>query len=93
MAFAAIVSGVAVYIPLNLFDQLVFDTTRTFGLLMLTGIAGSLGLITYITLSWLFNIGEVHSFFALMQRVGRAAPVLFAPANEVINDREKDTLA
>lgn len=93
MAFAAVVSGVAVYIPLKLFDQLVFDTSRTFGLLMLTGIAGSLGLITYISLSWLFNIGEVHSFFALMRRVGRVTPMLFAPANEVINDREKDTLA
>ena len=93
MTFAAVVSGVAVYIPLKLFDQLVFDTSRTFGLMLLTGIAGMLGLMTYILLSWLFDIGEVHAFLAMMRRVSKAAPVLFAPANEVINDREKDTLA
>ena len=30
-------TGAALYIPLKLLDQLVFDTTRTFGLMLLTG--------------------------------------------------------
>ena len=93
MTFAAIISGMAVYIPLKLFDQLVFDTSRTFGLLLLTVIAGTLGLCMYVLLSWLFDIGEVHTFIAMMKRVGKFSPVLVTPANEVINDREKDTLS
>lgn len=93
MTFAAIVSGVAIYIPLKLFDQLIFDTSRTFGLLLLTCIAGGIGLVMYIVLSWLFNISEVHSFIALMRRVGKSTPVFLIPANEVINDKENDSVS
>ena len=41
---SSIVMGVALYIPIKLLDQLVFDTTRTINLLILTGIASVLGL-------------------------------------------------
>lgn len=92
MLIAAVATGIAVYIPLKLFDQLVFDTTRTFGLILLTGIAGGLGLVMYIAISWLFDIGEVNSFFALMRRVRKAAPVLLEPANEVVNDEARDSI-
>ena len=92
MLVAAVASGVAIYIPLKLFDQLVFDTTRTLGLLLLTGSAGGFGLIMYVSLSWLFNISEVHSFFALLRRVKKVAPVLLEPANEVVNDEARDSI-
>ncbi len=92
MFVASIIAGFAVYVPLKVFDQLVFDTSRTFGLLLLTLITGLFGLVTYVVLSWLFNIGEVQSFLALMKRVGKVTPAFVAPANEVINDRESDSL-
>ncbi len=92
MLFASIMSGLAVYIPLKLFDELVFDTSRTFGLLLLTICASVTGLFVYIAISWLFDIGEVHSFFALLRRVGKAAPVWLIPANEVVNDRDHDSV-
>jgi putative peptidoglycan lipid II flippase len=47
MFVASIVAGISVFIPLKLFDQLIFDTTRTFGLILLTGFAGGTGLVMY----------------------------------------------
>jgi len=92
MFFASIVAGIFIYIPLKLFDQLVFDTTRTFGLILLTGTAGGIGLAVYVSMSWLFNISQVQSFFALLHRVRKGAPVLLEPASEVVNDSGQDKL-
>lgn len=93
MIIAAVIAGVAIFIPLKLFDQLVFDTTRTFGLFLLTGTAGGLGLLMYLAISWVFNVGEVHSFIALMKRVRRSQPVLLEPAHEVVTGGEQDKLS
>lgn len=92
MFVAAILAGITVFIPLKLFDQLIFDTTRTIGLILLTATAGSAGLCTYVAISWLFNIGEVHSFIALMRRT-KKVPILFEPASEVIADKVQNKLS
>lgn len=93
MFIAAAIAGVAVYFPLKLFDQLVFDTTRTIGLLLLTGIAGGAGLVTYLLLAWVFDVNEVKSFIALIRRVRKPKAVLLAPVNEVINGGIQDKLS
>src|SRR3989344_1053772 len=41
-------AGVALYIPIKLLDQLVFDTTRTINLILLTGISTLAGLSVYL---------------------------------------------
>lgn len=92
MLVASVMTGVAVYIPMKLFDQLVFDTTRTFGLILLTAVAIGLGMIVYFSISWLFNISEVHSFIALMKRVRKTSPVLLETANEVVDGGIGDKL-
>ncbi len=93
MLIAAVVAGVAVYFPLKLFDQLVFDTTRTIGLLLLTGIAGGAGLLTYLLLAWVFDVNEVKSFITLIRRVRRPKAVLLEPVNEVINGGIQDKIS
>jgi putative peptidoglycan lipid II flippase len=55
---SSVIMGVALYIPIKLLDQLVFDTTRTVNLLMLTGIASIAGFASYVFLTWLFDIKE-----------------------------------
>jgi putative peptidoglycan lipid II flippase len=92
MALASLIVAVIVYLPLKLFDQLVFDTTRTFGLVMLTGIAGGAGITAYFFLSWVFDVGEVKSFIALIGRVGRPTGVVLQPANEVVNGGASDKI-
>lgn len=93
MLIAAIVAGFIIYIPLKLLDQLVFDTTRTFGLLLLTGGSGFLGLSMYFFIAWVLGVGEVHSFIRLLKKVRRSGTVLLTPASEVVNGGVQDKLS
>lgn len=92
MAIAAGITGIALYIPLKLLDQLVFDTTRVFGLLLLTGVSGSIGLATYLFLSWVMGVGEVRFFLSLLNRVKKLR-ILFEPAGEVVNGGMQDKIS
>jgi putative peptidoglycan lipid II flippase len=92
MVIAALATGVMLYLPLKLFDQLVFDTTRVVGLILLTGTASTIGFATYVFLSWVFGVGEVHSFVALLGKVRRPAQVYIEPVSEVVNGSIQDTI-
>lgn len=85
MGIAALITGVSLYVPLKLFDQLVFDTTRTFGLLMLTGLSGAVGLTTYIFLSWVMGVEQVQSLFRFTKRLQNIRGFFMEPAAEVVN--------
>ena len=65
---ATLVMGVALYIPIKLLDQLVFDTTRTINLLILTGIASVTGIIAYIFFTWLLDIKEAFYIIAVIKQ-------------------------
>ena len=66
---ASLIMGVALYIPLKLMDQLVFDTTRTIWLIVLTGIVFIIGFFTYILLSKIFKIEELRMFTIAIRKV------------------------
>jgi putative peptidoglycan lipid II flippase len=66
---SAISMGFALYIPIKLLDQLVFDTTRTLNLIILTGIAGIAGFSIYFFLTWLFDVKEASTFLLLFKRL------------------------
>lgn len=70
---AASITGISLYIPLKLLDQLVFDTTRTFPLIMLTGITSIIGLSVYLFLTWLLQIEELRAFLGLFQKAKKLA--------------------
>lgn len=65
---ATFVMGVALYIPIKLLDQLVFDTTRTVNLLILTGIASVTGIVAYIFFTWLLDIKEAYYIIAVVKQ-------------------------
>lgn len=90
MSIASLLSGIVIYIPMKLLDQLVFDTTRTFGLILLTGSTMTLGLFVYFFLSWVMGVGEVHSFIAMISKVRRVPTILLEPAHEVISAGMQD---
>jgi putative peptidoglycan lipid II flippase len=58
MAVAAFVMAICLYVPIKLLDQLVFDTTRTVNLMILTGIAATCGVVMYLFLTWVFRVRE-----------------------------------
>lgn len=74
--FATLFTGFALYIPIKLLDQLVFDTTRTINLIILTGISGMAGLSLYVFLTWLFNIKEASMYILLFKKVGNWREIL-----------------
>ena len=69
MLLITAIMAICLYIPMKFLDQLVFDTTRVVGLLLLTFTALIAGIIVYIGLSWIFRIKEVSIFFNLARRV------------------------
>lgn len=64
----AFLTGIALYIPIKLLDQLVFDTTRTINLILLTGIASLAGFLTYVFFTWIFRIQEASYVLAVLKR-------------------------
>jgi putative peptidoglycan lipid II flippase len=73
---ASLFTAFALYIPIKLLDQLVFDTTRTINLILLTGISSVAGLSLYLFLTWLFNVKEASMFILLFKRIGDWRQVL-----------------
>ncbi|HSA83541.1 MAG TPA: murein biosynthesis integral membrane protein MurJ, partial [Patescibacteria group bacterium] len=58
---SSIFTAFALYIPIKLLDQLVFDTTRTINLLALAGISSLIGLSIYLFLTWFFDVKEAKT--------------------------------
>lgn len=87
---ATIIMGVALYVPIKLLDQLVFDTTKTINLLVLTGIASSAGLITYILFTWMLRIHEARYVIEVVKKL-RNGRQLLKEMGEMI-DGPKPTL-
>lgn len=81
-----LISGLMIFIPMKLLDQLVFDTTRVFGLLILSSITSAIGLFSYLFLCWVFEIDEIQSIFRLFERVKRMRTLFIEPAREIISD-------
>lgn len=81
---ASFFTGFALYIPIKLLDQLVFDTTRTVNLLLLTGISSLIGLSLYFFLTWLLNVKEAMTFILLFKKLGNWREIL-GKSEEVID--------
>lgn len=88
MGFASFATGVFLYVPMKLFDKLVFDTTHVFELILLTGIASFSGLSVYIFLAWFLDIDEVATFFKLVNKVKQAPRLIFAPTDELVQEEQ-----
>lgn len=69
MLFAASAAALALYLPIKALDQLVFDTTRTINLIVLTGIAGLFGLVVYLLLVWALRVRELGTFAQLLKKI------------------------
>ncbi len=71
MLMAAIIMGVALYIPIKLLDQVIFDTTRTINLLILTGLSSAFALSVYVGLVWFMRVKELSTYVDLLKKVGK----------------------
>lgn len=76
ITIATLVMGIALYIPIKLLDQLVFDTTRTINLIILTGIASFMGFVSYVFFTWLLNIREALYIIRVFRKFGNWNKIL-----------------
>jgi putative peptidoglycan lipid II flippase len=68
---SGIIMAIALYIPLKLLDQVVFDTTRVLPLIALTGITGLVGLAVYIGLAVLLRFKEQKIIWDTISKLNR----------------------
>lgn len=64
------VTGLALWAPLRLLDQLIFDTTRTLPLIFLTLTVTLIGVSVYLGLSYLLAVPELAVFARLAGKLG-----------------------
>lgn len=81
---ATFFTGFALYIPIKLLDQLVFDTTHTVNLILLTGISSIIGLSLYVLLTWLFQVKEARTYLLILKKLGNWKEIL-GLSDEVID--------
>lgn len=70
MLLAAVITTISLWVPLRVLDQLIFDTTHTINLIILTIVVVIIGLGVYIFTSYLLNIRELQIFISLAKKIG-----------------------
>lgn len=71
MFMATVIMGVALYVPIKLLDAVIFDTTRTINLLVLTGLSSVFALSIYGLLVWFLKVRELDTYIELFKRFGK----------------------
>ena len=69
MLAATVIMGMALYIPIKLLDQVIFDTTKTINLLILTGSASIFALTIYVVLVRFMEVKELQTYVDLIRNI------------------------
>ncbi len=89
IALASYIMGVMLYVPLKIFDTFVFDTTRTFDLILLTGTVTLIGLITYVSLVRFFRLRELDYTYYIFANVNSFIKGKFKYSPNTLLEEEK----
>lgn len=71
MLSATVIMGVCLYVPIKLLDAVIFDTTRTINLLVLTGFSSIFALSIYVFLVWFLKVRELNTYVDLLKKMGK----------------------
>lgn len=69
MIMATVIMGACLYIPIKLLDQVIVDTTKTAGLLLLTGLSGTFAIFVYVIMVWFLKVRELNTYVDLIKRI------------------------
>ncbi len=83
MLIVSVFTGIALWVPMHLLDQYVFDTTRTIPLIGLTLTVSIVGFSVYLFFCWLFKIEELADVLAIIKKIGNWRKIL-GESDEVI---------
>jgi putative peptidoglycan lipid II flippase len=70
MMTATFLMAVFLYLPFRILDELVFNTSRTVELLMLTISTGTIGMLVYIYFSMLLDVRELYMIQSIFAKLG-----------------------
>ncbi|MCB9813383.1 MAG: murein biosynthesis integral membrane protein MurJ [Pseudomonadales bacterium] len=71
MLLASFFMAIFLYLPFRIFDELIFDTTKTIELVALTITTGTIGMLVYIYFAAIFDIKELELVNRAIQSFGK----------------------
>jgi putative peptidoglycan lipid II flippase len=71
MISASFFMAVFLYLPFRIFDEIIFDTTKTVELIALTMTTGTIGMLVYIYFAAIFEIKELELITKAVRSFGR----------------------
>ncbi len=71
MLVASFLMAVFIYLPFKIFDELVFDTSKTIELIGLTVCTGTIGMLVYLYFAVLLDIKELKYLSVIFQKLGK----------------------
>lgn len=90
MIIASFLMAVFLYLPYQILDELVFNSSRVLDLIGLTISTGTIGMLVYIYFAMLFDIRELQMFLRLIDHFGPWQQTL-AQSQEVIGENVTDS--
>jgi putative peptidoglycan lipid II flippase len=82
ITITGLITGFSLWIPMRLLDRFVFDTTRTFPLILLTLLTSFIGLLAYLIFSYYFRVEQLKTFELLIKRVTNLKTILLPHSKE-----------
>lgn len=70
MITASFFMAVFLYLPFRILDELIFNTSRSIELIMLTITTGTIGMLVYIYFAMLFDIRELYILQDILNKIG-----------------------
>lgn len=74
---AGFIMAIFLWAPMRLLDQLIFDTTKTINLIILTLVVSFIGFSVYFFLTWALKIEETKMLFQFLRKVGKLKKMAF----------------
>lgn len=86
---AGFLMAVFLYLPFRILDELVFNTSRTLELIILTLTTATIGMVVYLYFCILFEVKELQYFTALFNKFGKWKQPL-SQSSEVLVETSSD---
>ena len=92
MMLASFFMAVFLYLPFRIFDELIFDTTRTIELIALTITTGTIGMLVYLYFAALFEIKELQFLVQMVRSFQRSRSALRQNPEMVVDAHSEDVV-
>jgi putative peptidoglycan lipid II flippase len=76
MLLASFLMAIFLYLPFRILDELVFNTSRTIELILLTISTSTIGMLVYIYFALLFDVSELYMIRSVMNKFGTWGKIL-----------------